>query len=145
MKKEEIINKLKTYCTKEQSISFALIFGSYCNDNILYPKDLDIGLYTKGDISLLKLGKIITDLQELSGMKIDTVILNGIYKREPKFAYEIILRHILLCTKRKSEYIVFKRETFLYYFDMKFMLGIADQSFMKRLKSYNFGKYNYVR
>ncbi len=145
MKKEELINKLKTYCDKEQSISFALIFGSYCNDNILYPKDLDIGLYTKDDISLLKLGKINVELQELAGMKIDTVILNGIYKKEPKFTYEIILRHILICAKKKSEYIDFKRETFLYYFDMKSMLDIADQTFVNRLKSYNFGKYNYVR
>ncbi|MDP8227781.1 MAG: hypothetical protein P9L89_09115 [Candidatus Celaenobacter polaris] len=56
MKKEELINKLKTYCTENQSISFALIFGSYCNDNILYLKDLDIGLYTKDDIGLLNIG-----------------------------------------------------------------------------------------
>jgi len=145
MKKEELINKLKTYCIEEQSISFALIFGSFCNANILYPNDIDIGLYTKGDIGLLKIGKIIVDLQELVGIKIDTVILNGIYKKDPKFAYEVLLRHILLCAKRKSEYIDFKRETFLYYFDMKTMLDLADQSFVKRLRSHNFGKYNYAR
>lgn len=145
MKREEIINKIKNYCTENQSISFALIFGSFCNGNILYPNDLDIGLYTKDDISLLKIGKINVDLQELSGMKIDTVILNGIYKKDPKFAYEILHRHILLYAKKKSEYIDFKRETFLYYFDMKTMLDFADRSFVKRLRSHNFGKYNYVR
>ena len=106
--------------------------------------DLDIGIYSKGNIDLLSIGKIITDLEKISSKKVDLLELNDLYKKSPTLAYKIVTNYELLFSKNENVFIDFKRNSFLYYFDTEYLRKSVNTALYKRISSKKFGKRNYA-
>ena len=136
--------KIKNYLEQFEFIEFALIFGSNASGRTGYLSDLDIGIYSNSDINLLLLGKIISELEKISNKNVDLVELNGLYKKSPVFAYKIVSNHKLLFSKNDENYIKFKRNSLLYYFDTEKLREAVNSALRKRIKSNKFGKRNYA-
>ncbi len=137
-------NEIKKYLKQYDFIIFALIFGSYVTGDHKDKSDLDIGIYSKECIDLLQLGKIITDMEKISNRKIDLIELKDLYKKSPLFAYNVIIDYKLLFAKDKNEFIKFKRNIFLEYFDTEKLRKSVHSTFHKRISSAKFGKRNYA-
>lgn len=133
---QNIKNTLKRY----DFINFSLLFGSYANNTNRELSDIDIAIYTKEEIDLLKIGMIISDLEESLNKKVDLVILNNLYKIDTKLAFNILDNHKIIFMNDKEEFIDFKVNTLKYYLDRKYMYDMFDKALLNRLDNGTFGK-----
>jgi predicted nucleotidyltransferase len=82
-------DKITEYLQKQPDIVFHYIFGSFLKSDRY--RDIDIGVYFRDDqYELLRLGEIISDLEEITDTKVDVIPLNRLYDKNPAFAHEII-------------------------------------------------------
>ncbi|MCU0286710.1 MAG: nucleotidyltransferase domain-containing protein [Acidobacteria bacterium] len=137
---EQISEVLKS----DSNIIFALVFGSQALGKVNQLSDLDIGIFTKHDISLFQLGKMVVALEKVSQKPVDLVLLNDLYKRKPNFAFQVISSAKLLFTRDEEFYVDFKKKVFLYYMDVKPLLERVKADVDRRIESGVFGRRNYA-
>ncbi|MEP9412580.1 MAG: nucleotidyltransferase domain-containing protein [Candidatus Brocadia sp.] len=125
-------------------IDFAVLFGSVVANKTTPVSDVDIGIYTSRNISLVELGLLVYRIEVIIKRKIDIVVMNDIYKKRPAFAYEIVKNGVVLFCKDPEGFIEFKKKAILYYLDNKYLTDEIDRRFKERLKSGRFGERNYV-
>jgi len=138
---EKITNVLKG----DNNIVFALVFGSQANNgqaNRL--SDVDIGIFTKDDIPLLRMGRIVAALEKVLKKEVDLVVLNDLYKRKPNFAFQVISSAKLLFTRDEDLFVEFKKNVFLYYLDTKPLIDMVKAAMNKRIEAGAFGERNYA-
>ena len=121
-------------------IDFALLFGSYAKGTQRTLSDIDIGIYTHRPIDLLEQGELISALEEAFQKKIDLVLLNDLYKKSAKLAFNIVDNHQVILCKNQEAYIDFKTYTYKYYFDQKPMYEMFDKALLERMKNGTYGK-----
>ncbi len=141
---KHISPKLKSYFEQNKQIDFVLIFGSVLSNKFSELSDIDIAIHTKEVLDLLSIGRIVSDLENISGRKIDVIELNDMYKKNPLLAYNIISNSVILNMNNFEKYIDFKRNTFLYYLDTEKMRAEFRERFSKRIDQKKFGKRNYA-
>jgi len=135
---------LKKYFESRQDINFALVFGSYANGKNHSFSDLDIGVHCKVELDILEIGNMIGDLESITNIKIDLLILNEIYENNSTVAYEIICNHKVIYTKSENIFLHFKTKTYLHYFDDEPLREMKRKSLQKRIESNQIGKTNFV-
>jgi len=127
-------------------IVFAICFGSQVRNKSTPFSDIDIAIYLKNsDTDLDNIGQVIALLERRFSRKIDMVILNELFKKNPFLSFKIISEGKLLFCSDENALISFKRNTFLYYIDVKPLLDKINHNFRDRLNSGNFGGRNYAR
>lgn len=142
---KEILSSVEGYFQKFGNIEFAILFGSYASGKESYLSDIDFGIYVKKELELLEQGLMIYELEALTNKKVDLIILNNLYKKNPEFAYNIVANcKLLLCRSQKS-FIYYKTQSFLYYFDTEYLRQEVNETFLRRLNQGKFGEKNYVR
>lgn len=106
MKKEEMVQIIKSYCEKEKDILFGFLFGSSASGKTCLESDIDIGVYLKRQDDKLE-NKIQNNLEKLLGREVDLVILN---RSMATLAWNIIRKGIALDIKDKGLYLDFMLE-----------------------------------
>lgn len=139
-----IKDKIKNILKKKNNIVFALLFGSQITGKTLPFSDIDLGIYFDNKVNLLEIGRIISELEKTTQRKIDLVILNEIFKKDPLFAYEIISKSELLFSKNDKVLIEFKKRAILEYLDTSKLREVVRKDFMKRIDEKRFGQLNYA-
>lgn len=137
-------DKLSEYLEAVDNILFALVFGSAAGGKTTALSDVDIGIYTKNEIPLLEMGRLIVGLEKIVGRKIDLVVLNDLYKRKPNFAFNVVSTGRLLFASNRSTFVDFKRNVFLYYLDAKPLIDMVNKSMERRVNAGTFGERNYA-
>jgi len=137
---DKITNVLKG----DNNIVFALVFGSRAKGQANQLSDVDIGIFTKDDIPLLRLGRIVSALEKVGEREVDLVVLNDLYKRKPNFAFQIISSAKLLFTRDEDLFVHFKKNVFLYYLDAKPLIDMVKAAVNKRIETGAFGERNYA-
>lgn len=133
------IEEITKYLEEIPGIRFAYLFGSYAEGKELPMSDVDIAIYCEKELELLELGRKIVDLEKITGKKIDLVQMNGLYKKSPVLAYEIITTGKELIEKDKNEHCEFKTSSYKYYFDTEYLRKEYDYYFRKRLRGEKLG------
>ena len=134
-----VLKKLKEYF-KNSNYPFVLLFGSYANSKESYLSDIDIAIYSDKELSLIDIGLIIYELEGLLDKKIDLIVLNDLYKKNPKLSYNIVANHKIVTLKSKSDYADFKYNSYRYYFDTKPLYNLFDRALLKRIDDGSYGK-----
>jgi predicted nucleotidyltransferase len=129
---------------KSNFIVFALLFGSFAESRTTHVSDIDIGIYTNRDVSLLEIGEIVTRLEKITALKVDLILLNDLYKKKPALAFEIISKGQLILCHEQEKFIEFRKDTFLYYLDTAPLRYLVDQRFRERLNENRSGERNYA-
>ncbi len=141
---KEILNQVKEYFQKFGNIEFAILFGSYASGKERFLSDIDFGIYVKKELELLEQGLLIYELEKITNKKVDLLILNDLYKKNPELSYNVVTTcKILLCRSNKL-YVNFKTNSFLYYFDTDILRREVNKTFLRRLEQGKFGERNYV-
>ncbi len=83
-------------------------------------------------------------LESKIGKKIDMIILNDIYKKDPLFAFEILDNHTLLLINDEDSYITFKTSSQLYFLDHKPLIETNEKALLNRIKNDKIGERNFV-
>jgi predicted nucleotidyltransferase len=138
-------DKITDVLKGDNNIVFALVFGSQANNgqaNRL--SDVDIGIFTKDDIPLLRMGRIVSALEKVLKKEVDLVVLNDLYKRKPNFAFQVISSAKLLFTRDEDLFVEFKKNVFLYYLDAKPLIDMVKAAMNKRIEAGAFGERNYA-
>jgi len=138
------IEDIRENLIQNESILFALLFGSSVSGNMHDLSDIDIGIYFKQDISALEIGKIIAELEKLTRNKIDIVELNELYKKNPLLAFEITSHNKKLFVRNEDIYIQFKKQVILNYLDTNELRKMVRDSLSKRIDTHTFGKFNHA-
>lgn len=134
------IKTIKELLVDYHFIDFVLLFGSYARGTQSTLSDIDIAIHTNRSIDLLEQGEIISLLESRLEKKVDLVVLNDLYKKSAKMAYNVIASHkIILCNDRKK-YIDFKTYTYKYYFDLEPMYEMFEKAMLERIDRGTYGK-----
>ena len=148
MKNNEDLNKLQITLLNAIKhvafIDFAILFGSHAKDKSNPMSDVDIGIFTTKDISLLELGDLTAMIESIMNRKVDIVVINTLYRERPLFVYEIISNGKVIFSRNNANLIDFRRKAFLYYLDLKHLIDDVNESFKARLLSNKFGEKNYA-
>ncbi len=134
------IAQLETLLQSYQFIDFALLFGSYANGTQQSLSDIDIAIHTNRPISLLEQGELISALEDALQKKIDLILLNALYKKNAKLAFNIVDNHRIIFCHDQESYVDFKTYTYKYYFDQKPMYEMFDKALLERIKNGTYGK-----
>lgn len=133
------MEKLKKYF-KDVDVEFVVLFGSFASSKQHTMSDVDVGIYSKSELDLLELGLIISDLELLLKRRVDVVILNDLYKKHSRLAFNITQNHQLVVCKNHELYVDFKSNSWQFYFDQKEMLDMFDKAVHKRLNNGTYAK-----
>lgn len=125
-------------------IEFAILFGSVAEGRATNISDIDIGIYSRREIPLMDIGLVTARCEAALRKKVDVLVLNGLYKKRPVLAYELVTKGQLLFYKNQDNFIEFKKNAFLYYFDTSRLRSEIDKRFKERLESGKFGERNYA-
>ena len=139
-----IVDLSANYLQQFDFVDFALLFGSYAENRINNLSDVDIGIFTVRDISLLEVGFLVARLESILDKKVDLVILNDLYKKNSLFSFGIISNNKMLFCKNNNSFIKFKKNVLLYFMDTKKLIDTMDEAFRERLASGKFGSKNYA-
>lgn len=122
------------------NIQFAYAFGSRIKGKPRFGSDLDIALYFDKEPELLEIGMIVNELEKVSGCQVDLVKLNGLHKKNPKLAHNVIDEGILLFSRNEKELIGFKKSAILWYLDFKPVIDLFERKLKERIANRKFGK-----
>jgi predicted nucleotidyltransferase len=125
-------------------IDVALLFGSHVTGKTTPMSDVDIGILTNVELSLMDLGSLINELESALHATVDLIELNELYKKNPQFAFNIVSNHRVVFCRQNEVLVAFKRNTFLYYFDTQPLRDMVNASFQRRIAEGKFGQKNYV-
>lgn len=139
MKDIDVIN-IRKILEEDKNISFALIFGSYAKEQNNSFSDLDIALHFYNEPDLMEIGKITAKLEKLTSLEVDIIVLNGLYDKNPAFAYEVITTGKLIFCNDEEAYLRYKKNTFLYYFDHLPLFDMVRRDLKRRIRMGKFGK-----
>ena len=142
MDKSTIKHQISEYLYKQEDIVFAYLFGSFPVGETF--RDIDVAVYTGGELELLRLGRFQAELSGLVGVETDIIVLNNLYKTDPAFAYELVTTGELLFSRDHERHTMFKKDVFLRFFDTQPLRESVDKAFDERLKSNRFGHRNYA-
>ncbi len=142
--KNKLFENIKILLIKYEFIEFALIFGSYAEETQSNLSDIDVAVYLSTDVDLLTVGKIISELEKVISCKIDFVILNNLYSKNPLFSFEIINKSKLLFVRNSDLLVDYKTRTQLEYFDTEKLRDASREALRKRIADKKFGKRNYA-
>jgi predicted nucleotidyltransferase len=129
---------LNKYFENDTNIQFAFAFGSRVKGKTRYMSDFDIAVYFAEEPKLPELGGIIAGLESLLELRIDIVVLNNLFIKNPELAYNIICEGRLVINRNDYLLTKFKTSVFLNYLDIKPMLEIQHNKFLERLKNNRF-------
>ena len=135
-----IRKKIEAILQKYPFIENALLFGSYAKEEEKFLSDIDIAIESAKEFSLLEYGEITANLEDALGKKVDIVILNKLYKKEPLLAYNIYINHHVIFVKNKKKYYDFKINALKYYMDVKPLYDLNNKALKNRIKNGTFGK-----
>ncbi len=138
-----LVTQLKDFF-KNQEYSFVLLFGSYSDKSESLSSDVDIGLFFEKDVDYKDLGFQTAMLEAKIGKKIDMIVLNDIYKKDPLFAFEILDNHVPILINNNESYISFKTSCQLYYLDHKPLIEMSEKALSDRIKNSKIGERNFV-
>ncbi len=138
-------NVIRQILSRDPRIEVALLFGSHASGKPTALSDVDIGIITNEDIPLLDLGYLTFQLERaLPTSHIDLQVLNDAYKRNPRFAFNVVSNCRVLFCRNEDAFVDFKRNTYLYYFDTQPLRDQVDAAFRRRIAAGKFGQRNYV-
>ncbi len=129
---------------KSDFIIFAILFGSLAEERATRISDIDIGVFTNRDVSLLEIGELITCIEKATASKVDLVVLNNLYKKKPALAFEIVSKGQLILCHEQEKFMEFKRHAFLYYLDTAPLRQAVDRTFKERIDTKHVGDRNYA-
>lgn len=138
-------NLIQHILSQDSRIEVALLFGSHVSGTTTPMSDIDIGIITSVDLPLADLGYLTYQLEmALNSDAVDLVILNDAYKRNPRFAFNVISNCREVFCRKDDVLVDFKRNTFLYYFDTQPLRDMVDAALHRRIAAGKFGETNYV-
>jgi len=135
-----LIEELRDYFSRKESIDLALLFGSQARLTASEGSDIDIGVLFKSPPHIFDVGLLIEELESSFNRKVDFVDLQGLEWSDPFFAYRIACEAIVLRDGKPGIFADFKTRAFLSYFDMKDFLEKARSDLDTRLDRDNFGR-----
>lgn len=142
MDKNTIKQQISEYLLKQEDIVFAYLFGSFSDRETF--RDIDVAVYTRGELELLRLGRLQSELSGLVGVETDILVLNNLFRTDPAFVYEVVTSGEVLFSCDDERHTTFKKDVFLRYFDTQSLRESVDKAFDKRLNSNRFGQRNYA-
>ncbi len=138
-----IIKQLKIFF-KDSNYNFVIIFGSYSNNSYTESSDIDIGVFFRDKIDYMALGYQTAMLESKLKKKVDIIVLNNIYKKDPLFAFEILQNHKPIIINNEDSFISFKTSSQLYYLDYKPLIDMNKRALLNRIKNNQIGERSFV-
>lgn len=140
MNKEKLISEFTEYLADCPDVTFAFIFGSFGTESFNeHLSDIDLGVHFNSDTDLLRMGKMIFDMSRFTDLRIDFVRLNDLYKKDANFAYEAVKSARIIVNKDEDQFISFKKNTLLWYFDTEWLRNLNREALNRRIDSGQFG------
>ena len=115
--RNSIETAVRSFCLDHDEIDFVLLFGSFHNGSPHRMSDIDLALHVSGDMPLIRQGMFVSELEERLHLTVDLCILNGLFRKDPGFAFAVIKESVPLFVRDREAFIIFKKNVFLYYMD----------------------------
>ncbi|MBN1484320.1 MAG: nucleotidyltransferase domain-containing protein [Chloroflexia bacterium] len=124
--------ELVDWFSRQPSIRFALLFGSFSQGTMRPQSDVDLAIYTQGELALLERGAWTTELEQLCRRTVDLVWLNPLPAQNPALAFEILASGELLFCPQSAPYVAYKTRAILRYLDTTYLRQQVEDAFQNR-------------
>lgn len=125
-------------------IESAILFGSFAEGKENKMSDIDIGIVAIKDLSLIEIGLVASRIEMSLKRRVDIVILNDLYRKNPLLAYEILSKGNILFCRNQERLIELKTNTILSFIDTAQLREAVNNALKERMKSGRFGDRNYA-
>lgn len=125
-------------------VESAVLFGSFAEGKENKMSDMDVGIVAIKDLSLIEIGFAAARIEKALKRRVDIVILNDLYKKNPLLAYEILSKGKILFCRNEDRLIELKTNTILSFMDTAQLRDIVNKALRERMKSGRFGERNYA-
>jgi len=113
---EDILESVRRVLEVRRFIVFAYIFGSRVHRKYVLKGDIDVAIYTEGDVSWRDLVDTMNTLEDELKCRVDLMHLNT---ASPSLAYEVISTGVLVLDKRPEERVEYEVRVLKEYLDLK--------------------------
>ncbi len=134
------LERARDLLVAQESVVFALLFGSFAKGQPQPWSDVDIGVYVSRPWSLLEAGKLTAALERILGREVDLSVLNIALERNPALAYRAVAEGTLLFCRDSAAFADFKARVVLQYLDTAFLRAMIAGAFRERLDGGRFGQ-----
>ena len=142
---ETIIAVLKTYFSARTDVELAVVFGSRARGDAKETSDLDVGVLYAASPDLMTIGHDVSEIEHLTGIQTDLVVLNGLATKKPEFAYNLAKDMHMLYASDPALFPEFRNRCFLSYFDFLPVLEQSRRQMQDRIANGTWGKPVYAK
>ena len=125
-------------------IESAVLFGSFAEGKENEMSDIDVGIVAMKDLSLIEIGLVASRMEIAFKRRVDIVILNGLYRKNPLLAYKILSKGKVLFCRNRERLIKLKTNTILSFLDTAPLRDAVNRGLRERIKNRRFGDRNYA-
>jgi len=115
----DILKRVRRVLEKREFVVFAYLFGSRVRRGYTLKEDVDVAIYTEGDVSWRDLADMLNTLEDELKCRVDLVHLNT---APPSLAYEVIATGVLVLDRRPEERVEYEVRVLREYLDLKLRL-----------------------
>lgn len=124
--------KIKAYFEQHPQVMVVYLFGSQCQKGVKRPRDIDLAILLKEEISLRQLLRFKLEVsRRIEVANVDIVVLDN---ASPLLKYEIVSSGEVILVKDEQAQWEFESEVYLHFFDTHYLRKVQD-SYLLRLWS----------
>lgn len=142
---ETIIASLNNYFSAREDVELAVVFGFRARGDAKESNDLDVGVLYEASPDLMTIGHDVSEIEHLTGIHIDLVVLNGIVTKKPEFAYNLAKDMRFIYAKESAAFPEFRNRCFLSYFDFLPVIAQSRRQMQDRIANGTWGKPIYAK
>ena len=141
-----LMGALREYFEKnaKEELDAVLLFGSQAKEEAGVRSDVDLGFLFHDEPDYLRMGYHAVKLESILNRRIDPLLLNGLERKNPLLAHEVVENHRLVYLKDKERYIDFKTAARLFYLDSLPLIEANRKSLRERIREDKIGERCYV-
>jgi len=113
---EDILERVRRVLEGRKFVVFAYLFGSSVRGGYTLKGDVDVAIYTEGDVSWRDLADALNALEDELKCRVDLVHLNT---APPSLVYEVIATGVLALDRRPGERVEYEVRVLKEYLDLK--------------------------
>lgn len=144
--KQHIKKEVTSFLLRQKDVMFIVFFGSFTEPSKEEYRDIDVAIYFNEEPDLLRHGHLAGKTEEIAGAKVDLVVLNGLYHKNPLLAHEIVCKHEIIPNRSAfseneihSTYIQYRVNCMKHFEDTAYLRKRLSDALKSRIRRGKFG------
>ncbi len=119
--RQKLLSWLRKYFAPRERFRIVILFGSIARGDIKRESDIDVAVLAEPEFSLKELLRLMGELEDLCGRRVDVVQLRDLCENKPAMAFEITREGIPLKIVDREEWLRLRERIWHHYLDTEYL------------------------